>query len=148
MIDLLRDILGWGLILLGSLAVVVGAVGLVRFPDFYTRLHAAGVTDTAGAELILFGLMFMAPSWIVVAKLAFISFFLFLTSPVSTHAIAHAAWVVGLKPMLGPDLKRSDADNETAYAATDEARKVSAPGGNPVTGDAVTGHVEPGGGKA
>ena len=115
MIDLLRDILAWALILAGSAAVVIGAVGLVRFPDFYTRLHAAGVTDTAGAELILFGLMLMAPSWIVVAKLGFISFFLFLTSPVSTHAIAHAAWVVGLKPMLGPDLKRPDDDMAVAF---------------------------------
>ncbi|MEL6362175.1 MAG: monovalent cation/H(+) antiporter subunit G [Pseudomonadota bacterium] len=108
--DLIRDILSWALILIGSAALVIGAIGLVRFPDFYTRMHAAGVTDTAGAELIVFGLMLQAPSWIVVAKLAFISFFLFLTSPVATHAVAHAAWVVGVRPMLGPDLKREGDD--------------------------------------
>lgn len=105
-LDVLRDALSWMLFLLGSVGVVVGAIGIVRFPDFYTRLHAAGITDTAGAELILLAMMLQAPNWLVVAKLVFIGFFLFMTSPVSTHAIAHAAWVVGLRPMLGADLKR------------------------------------------
>ena len=107
---LIRDILSWILFAVGAAGVVVGAIGLVRFPDFYTRMHAAGITDTAGAELILFAMMLQAPNWLVVAKLAFISFFLFLTSPVSTHAIGHAAWVVGMRPMLGPDLKREGED--------------------------------------
>ena len=108
---IVRDGLSWVLFLLGSAAIVVGAIGLVRFPDFYTRLHAAGVTDTAGAELILFAMMLQAPNWLIVAKLAFISFFLFFTSPVATHAIAHAAWVVGLKPLLGPDLKHGGPED-------------------------------------
>jgi multicomponent Na+:H+ antiporter subunit G len=112
MIDwwLLRDILSWGLILLGSAAVVTGALGLVRFPDFYTRLHAAGVTDTAGAELIIFGMMLQAPTWIVVAKLGFIAVFLGLTSPVATHAIAHAAWMVGFRPLVGARLRYTEDD--------------------------------------
>lgn len=105
-LDLIRDILSWALFLAGGAAVVTGAIGIVRFPDFYTRLHAAGITDTAGAELLLLGMMLQAPSWLVVAKLVFVGFFLFMTSPVSTHAIAHAAWVVGLRPMLGAELKR------------------------------------------
>lgn len=104
--DLVRDILSWLFFLLGGAGVVIGAIGIVRFPDFYTRLHAAGITDTAGAELILLGMMLQAPNWLVVAKLVFVGFFLFMTSPVSTHAIAHAAWVVGLRPMLGSELKR------------------------------------------
>lgn len=106
MIDLglLRDIVSWALFLAGGFAVVAGALGLVRFPDFYTRLHAAGVTDTAGAELIVIAMMLQAPNWLVVAKLGFIAAFLFLTSPVATHAIAHAAWMVGFKPLVGPDL--------------------------------------------
>ena len=103
---LVLDVLSWIFFIVGGLGVVIGAVGIVRFPDFYTRLHAAGVTDTAGAELILIGMALQAPSWIVAAKLAFIGFFLFLTSPVATHAIAHAAWVVGLKPLVGSELKR------------------------------------------
>ena len=113
MIDwgLILDILSWVFFLTGGFAVATGAVGLVRFPDFYTRLHAAGVTDTAGAELIILGMLLQAPSWVVAAKLAFIGVFLFLTSPVATHAIAHAAWMVGFKPMLGPDL-RYEGDRE------------------------------------
>lgn len=103
--SLLVDILSWALFLAGGFAVVTGSLGLVRFPDFYTRLHAAGVTDTAGAELIVVAMMLQAPSWLVVAKLGFIAAFLFLTSPVATHAIAHAAWMVGFKPLLGPGLR-------------------------------------------
>lgn len=104
-----RHIASWVLFIVGSVAVVVGALGIVRFPDFYTRVHAAGMTDTAGAELMIFAMMLQAPSWMVVAKLAFIAVFMFFTSPVATHAIAHAAWVVGQRPMLGPDLTREDA---------------------------------------
>jgi multicomponent Na+:H+ antiporter subunit G len=112
MIDwwLLRDIASWALIVIGSAAVVTGALGLVRFPDFYTRLHAAGVTDTAGAELIIFGMMLQAPTWIVVAKLGFIAVFLGLTSPVATHAIAHAAWMVGFRPLVGARLRYTEDD--------------------------------------
>ena len=95
---LIRDLVSWALFIAGGLAVVSGAIGLVRFPDFFSRLHAAGVTDTGGAELIILGMLLQAPSWIVAVKLAFIAVFLFLTSPVATHAIAHAAWMVGFKP--------------------------------------------------
>lgn len=119
MIDLglVRDVLSWTLFLAGGFAVVVGALGLVRFPDFYTRLHAAGVTDTAGAELIVVAMMLQAfspeyeNSWLIASKLGFIAAFLFLTSPVATHAIAHAAWMTGFKPLVGPDL-RIDGDGE------------------------------------
>jgi multicomponent Na+:H+ antiporter subunit G len=105
-LDLLLDIASGFLFVVGGVGVVVGAIGIVRFPDFYTRLHAAGITDTAGAELIMLGMILQAPNFLVAAKLIFVGFFLFMTSPVATHAIAHAAWVVGLRPMLGPDLRR------------------------------------------
>ena len=105
-LDLLRNILSWGLLLIGGAAIVTGALGIVRFPDFYTRMHAAGVTDTAGAELMIFAMMLQAPSWLIVAKLGFIAIFLGLTSPVATHAIAHAAWMTGFCPLEGPELKQ------------------------------------------
>lgn len=112
MIDLhlVKDIVSWALMIIGGIAVVSGAIGLVRFPDFFTRLHAAGVTDTAGAELIIIGMMLQSPTWLHVAKLAFIGAFLFLTSPVATHAIAHAAWMTGFKPMQGPGLRYEGDD--------------------------------------
>lgn len=110
---LIKDVLSWALFLLGSGAVVTGAIGLVRFPDFYTRLHAAGVTDTAGAELMVIAMMLQAPNWMVVAKLGFIFAFLGLTSPVATHAVAHAAWMVGFRALEGPNLRyKGDGGDE------------------------------------
>ena len=107
-LQMIRDLAAGLFFALGGLAVITGAIGLVRFPDFYTRMHAAGITDTAGAGLMILAMMIVAPNWQVVVKLAFIEAFLFFTSPVSTHAIAHAAWLVGQRPMLGPNLEREE----------------------------------------
>lgn len=108
---LVKDVISWVLFVVGAIAVVTGALGIVRFPDFYTRLHAAGITDTAGGELMVIAMILQAPNWLVAVKLFFIAVFLALTSPVATHAIAHAAWMVGFKPMEGPDL-RFEGDNK------------------------------------
>lgn len=88
----------------GLFFVLAGAVGVIRLPDFYTRLHAAGMTDTLGAELILLGLILqcdLVDDWQVIAKLLLVAFFLFVTSPTATHAVAHAAYKAGEKPLLG-----------------------------------------------
>ena len=103
MIELFLDFTSAGLLAAGSIFVLIGAFGLIRLPDFYTRLHAAGITDTLGAELILLGLMFQAGLSLVTVKLILISLFIFFTSPTATHAVANAARVMGLKPMLIPD---------------------------------------------
>ena len=71
----------------GSIFILIGALGLVRLPDFYTRMHAAGVTDTLGAELLLLGMMLQAGLSLVTLKLVLISLFIFFTSPTSTHAV-------------------------------------------------------------
>ena len=108
MIELLVNLISVCLLAAGSIFVLIGAFGLVRLPDFYTRLHAAGITDTLGAELILIGLMFQAGFSLVTVKLILISLFIFFTSPTATHEVANAARVMGLKPMLVPD---KDLDN-------------------------------------
>ena len=108
MIELLVNLISACLLAAGSIFVLIGAFGLVRLPDFYTRLHAAGITDTLGAELILIGLMFQAGFSLVTVELILISLFIFFTSPTATHAVANAARVMGLKPMLVPD---KDLDN-------------------------------------
>ena len=92
------DILSWVLIVAGAGFSVVGAIGLLRFPDFYARLHAAGITDTLGAWLILIGVLLQVESWLVAVKLVLIVVFLFFTSPTATHALARAAMASGLKP--------------------------------------------------
>ena len=103
MTELFLDLTSASLLAAGSIFVLIGAFGLIRLPDFYTRLHAAGITDTLGAELILLGLMFQAGLSLVTVKLILISLFIFFTSPTATHAVANAARVRGLKPMLIPD---------------------------------------------
>ncbi|MPY80199.1 MAG: sodium:proton antiporter [Actinophytocola sp.] len=75
----------------GALFALSGGAGLLRFPDFYTRIHAAGVTDTAGAGLILLGLMLQVSSWETGVRLLIILLFLAMTSPTAAHVLAHAA---------------------------------------------------------
>lgn len=100
--------IGGLLCVIGALLALIGSVGVLRFPDFFTRLHAASVTDTAGATLALVGMAFLAPSWLIVFKLAAIWLFIFLTSPTGSHALANAAHTAGLQPIIGRDLKRAD----------------------------------------
>jgi multicomponent Na+:H+ antiporter subunit G len=106
--SMLTDYLSWGLLILGGFLCVSGAVGLLRFPDFFTRMHAASVTDTLAAGMILAGLMLQAPSWIVFAKLVMILVFILLTAPTSGHALAKAALHAGMKPLLPG---KNNADN-------------------------------------
>jgi multicomponent Na+:H+ antiporter subunit G len=95
------DILSWVLLVAGGLFCVVGAIGLLRMPDFYTRVHAASVTDTLGVGFILLGLMLQAGWTLVTAKLVVIALLIFFTSPAATHALARAALERGLEPLLG-----------------------------------------------
>ena len=111
MIELILNLISAGLLAAGSIFVLIGAFGLIRLPDFSTRLHAAGITDTLGAELILLGLMFQAGLSLVTVKLILISLFIFFTSPTATHAVANAARVMGLKPMLVPDKDLENAED-------------------------------------
>lgn len=85
----------------GAFFSLVGGIGLVRMPDFYTRMHAASVTDTLGAGLILTGLMLQAGWTLIAAKLAMVGLLTLLANPTATHALAKAAMLSGLKPRLG-----------------------------------------------
>ena len=97
---MLIDIASWVLILVGSAFCVTGAIGLLRMPDFFTRMHAASIVDTLGAAFILLGLMLQAEFGLVTVKLIAIGLLLFFTSPVSTHALARAALARGIEPKL------------------------------------------------
>ena len=96
------DAMSWLCLVLGGTFCVIGAVGLIRMPDFYTRMHAASVTETLGAGLLLLGLMIQAGLTLVTAKLLMIGLLIFFTSPAATHALAKAALFRGLKPLLAP----------------------------------------------
>ncbi len=86
-------ILSMALISLGVFFLVTGAVGLVRFPDYWARMHAVGKCDTLGSLLLLVGLACYGGPTFASAKILVIALFIFLTSPTSTHAIARAAYV-------------------------------------------------------
>lgn len=99
------DFLSWVLLLAGGAFCVVGALGLIRMPDFFTRMHGAGVTDTLGAGLMLLGMMLQGGFTLVSVKLVAIGALIFFTSPTATHALAKAALARGLRPQLaGEDI--------------------------------------------
>ncbi len=100
--EFVRHPLGGLFCLAGGLLCIVSAIGVLRFPDFYTRMHAASITETSGTALLLFGMALMAPHWLILVKLLCIFIFLFLTNPTSSHALVNAAHVAGLQPRIGP----------------------------------------------
>ena len=108
------DVLSWISILGGLFFIVVGSMGVLRFPDVYTRLHAAGMTDTMGAGLVLVGLSFQSGlsfesgAWLITVRLLMIWAFLLFTSPIATHALARAALHGKVEP-IRVDLEGGDS---------------------------------------
>ncbi len=96
------EIASWLCLVAGGAFSIVGALGLIRMPDFFTRMHAASVTDTLGAGLLLVGLILQAGFTLVAVKLLFLGLFILFTSPAATHALIKAALARGLRPMLAP----------------------------------------------
>ena len=108
------EMAGGIILVLGTVFCMIGGIGLLRFPDFYARGHACGVTDTLGAGLALFGMMLLtismdfdyASSWdyraLVLVKLASISMLLLVTSPISGHVLAKAAFERGVDSKISP----------------------------------------------
>ncbi len=91
MINVIIDAASWALLVSGSIFIIIGAIGIIRLPDVFCRMHAAGIIDTSGAGLILAGLILQAGFTMVAVKLVLIGAFLFFTSPTTTHALAGAA---------------------------------------------------------
>ncbi len=94
------DIVSWILLVGGGVFGVIGGIGMLRFPDFFTRMHAAGITDTLCAFSILAGLALQIGWSLGLVKVALIAAFMGLTSPTSTHALARAALAGGEKPVV------------------------------------------------
>ena len=88
----------WICLMLGAALGIVGGIGMHRFPDFYTRLHAASITDTMCAALFLLGLGLQAGLSLAALKLCLIFIFIFITSPTASHSLANAAMHGGLQP--------------------------------------------------
>ena len=97
----LLDLLCWFLVLVGGAFGIIGGIGIVRMPTFFTRIHAAGMAETMCAPPILLAMMIQAGWSLVTFKLVLILIFLFLTSPTASHALAKASLHGGISPHDG-----------------------------------------------
>ena len=97
--SLAADLFSWSCLLAGGAFSVIGAVGLVRMPSLFTRMHAASVTETLGAGLILLGLVVQAGLTLVAAKLVVLGLLIVFASPTAAHALAKAALARGVDPL-------------------------------------------------
>jgi multicomponent Na+:H+ antiporter subunit G len=114
-VEAVREIAIWLCLVSGSVFCVIGGLGVVRMPDFYTRSHAASITDTLGATLILLGLGLHAGLSLISVKLVFVLFLLYVTSPTAAHALVKAAYSRGLD---APDVE--DATRAGVVLSDDE----------------------------
>ena len=112
--DIIVNMISALCLLFGSLLCLSGGVGIIRFPDFYTRMHAVGVTDTLGAGLILIGLMLQIPDSLVILKLMMILVMTLFISPVASHALAKAAFRNDLAPVS--DKKENKGGTESSIS--------------------------------
>ena len=99
----LLDIVSSILLIAGVFFGLSGAIGLFKFPDFFTRVHAASVTDSIAAILIIAGLLLQTSLDLNTAKLLFILSFLMITSPTASHALAKSARHGGLLSLAESD---------------------------------------------
>ena len=106
----LLDTLSWVLLTLGGLSVLIGGIGALRMPDLYTRMHAASVTDSLGAILVLVGIMLQAGWSLATIKLIAILLFLLMTSPTSSNALASAALLAGTRPFAETPQEREKSE--------------------------------------
>ena len=100
MMDMLMEVSSMLFLLAGSFLCISGGVGILRFPDFYTRLHAVGVTDTLATTMILIGLMLQNPDGMVIIKLLIVLLLTLFINPTASHALARAAMYNELMPVL------------------------------------------------
>lgn len=97
-LEMIRNGVAIALFAIALFFMLSGAIGFIRFPDFYTRLHATGKCDTLGEILIIVGLIIYDGLSPLSAKLLFLSLFMLLANPAGTHAMMKAAFVTGVRP--------------------------------------------------
>lgn len=122
--DQVLEIASWILMLSGSFFVLVGALGFIRMPDVYTRMHAASIIDSLGALLLISGMLLQAPNMFVAFKLLVIAALFFFFGPVASHAIAQAALAAGVSPILTADRRDREmatTDEGDAHGAESDA---------------------------
>ena len=126
--EMLLSWLSGGALLLGTAALLVGALGLVRLPNLFSRIHAVGMMDTAGVAFITLGMLIHEGFSLVSVKLAVVGVFLFFTSPIATHAVAQVAHRSGFSPVSPASKKRATKAAKTSAkkkAAKKTAKKTA-----------------------
>ncbi len=112
--NMAREALGGVFVLAGLIFMAGGTLGVLRFPDFYTRLHAANVSDALGGVTLILGLALSADDGAVGLKLVLLAALVMATSPTVAQMIANAAHAAGLAPLAGPyTAPRPGAPRET-----------------------------------
>jgi|DewCreStandDraft_4_1066084.scaffolds.fasta_scaffold12870_8 multicomponent Na+:H+ antiporter subunit G len=101
------ELASWALILLGSFFLLTGAIGLIRMPDVFTRMHALSVIDTLGVGLLALGMALQAGFSLVALKLLFLVAVYFFIGPVVTHALAQACLHENIEPVLTEDRRQA-----------------------------------------
>tara|TARA_B100001996_G_scaffold374456_1_gene353096 strand:+ start:2623 stop:2946 length:324 start_codon:yes stop_codon:yes gene_type:complete len=99
MIENIYDVLTICSLVIGVFFILTGSLGLLKLPDVFSRIHSAGMIDTAGAGFIILGMIFQSGISLATAKLVFIAIFIFFSSPVSSHVISNLARKKGLVPI-------------------------------------------------
>lgn len=97
------------LVVAGIFFLLVGSIGIIRLPDFYSRTHATSKSDTLGMMLIIIGLIIFEGMTINSGKLGLVLLFILLANPIGAHALARAAYNAGLKPLF-PDNKKDKTE--------------------------------------
>lgn len=90
------------LVATGFFFIVSGVIGILRLPDFYTRLHAMGKCDTLGVALTVLGLALYEGPTLITLKILLVILFVGLANPTATHALGRAAHRAGLVPWMSP----------------------------------------------
>ena len=98
--DMVLDILSWAAIIIGSAFSIIGAIGMIRLPDVFCRMHGVGIIDSMGIGMIFLGLALQTGFNLTLVKLAMVLLFVLFTSPTATHALARAARYGGVEPRL------------------------------------------------
>jgi len=127
MITTLTDIAGNLLLILGSFFLFSAGLGVLRMPDTYNRIQTGTKATTLGTILILIGLAFLHPAWTL--KLIILIFFVMLTNPVSSHALARASHIIGIhetEATVVDQLIIDDTDEQAEAKIDDKARQESA----------------------
>ena len=110
---IILDVLTFFCLVAGAVSMLIGGYGLLKMPDVFARMHAAGMIDTLGLGLIIVGLMLQSGFTLITFKLFLIIVFVLYTSPAVTHALAHACLDNGVEPLLDRTPKDGDEPSST-----------------------------------